>query len=101
MDLYRDSYNSTYIASAATTSILGATTGQHCKLIRIVVGETAAGAIRVYDAATGATASASNQKAELKASIVEGTYDFNMTMAQGIQVVTIAGSKITVVWSRV
>lgn len=99
MDFLRDSYSSTYIASAATTAITGATS-TNCKLIRIVVGETAAGAIRVFDAVSGG-ATVANQKAELKASIVEGTYDFGITMAQGIQVVTLGASKITVVWGRV
>lgn len=100
MDLLRDSYNSTFISSAATTSIVG-TTGTMCKLIRITVGETANGAIKVYDATSSTAASSSNEKAELKASIAEGTYEYGITMAQGIQVVTLAASKITVVWSKV
>jgi len=99
MDFLRDSYSSVYVASGATTAITGATS-TNCKLIRIVLGETAAGAIRVYDAVSGG-ATAANQKAELKASIVEGEYDFGITMAQGIQVVSLAGSKFTVVWGRV
>ena len=99
MDFLRDSYKSTFISSAATTAITG-TTGTMTKLVRIVVGETAAGAIRVYDAVSGG-ATASNQKAELKASIAEGTYEFGITMAQGLQVVSIGNSKFTVVWSNV
>lgn len=99
MDFLRDSYSSTFVGSAATTAITG-TVGTNCKLIRIVVGETAAGAIKVYDAVSGG-ALASNQKVELKASIVEGDYDFGITMSQGIQVVSLAGSKFTVVWGRV
>lgn len=99
MDLYRDSYRSTFVNSAATTAVTGAV-GTTCKLIRITLGETAAGAIKVYDAVSGG-ALAANQKAELKASIVEGTYDFNITMAQGIQVVSLGASKFTVVWSNV
>lgn len=99
MDLLRDSYNSTYIAAAATTAITGVTSiPVTCKLIRIVVGETAAGAIRVYDDVSGG---ATTQKAELKASIAEGTYEYGITMAKGIQVVSLAGSKFTVVWSKV
>ena len=99
MDFLRDSYKSTYIAAGATTAITG-TTGVMSKLIRITVGETAAGAIRVYDAVSGG-ALAANQKVELKASVAEGTYEYGITMAQGIQVVSLAGSKFTVVWSNV
>jgi hypothetical protein len=37
----------------------------------------------------------------MKASIDEGTYEFGVTFARGIQIVTGAASKLTVVWSRV
>ena len=95
----RDDYKSTYIAAAATTAITG-TVPTTCKLIRITVGETAAGAIKVYDAVSGGATDA-QEKAELKSSIVEGTYEYGITMAKGIQVVSFAGSKFTVVWSNV
>lgn len=99
MDFLRDSYSSTFITTAATTAVTGATSiPVTCKLIRIIVGETAAGAIKVYDDVSGG---ATTQKAELKASIAEGDFDYGITMAKGIQVVTLAASKITVVWSKV
>lgn len=99
MDFLRDSYKSTYIAAGATTAITG-TTGKMTKLIRITVGETAAGAIKVYDAVSGGALDA-NQKAELKASIAEGTYEYGITMSQGLQIVSLGNSKFTVVWSNV
>lgn len=101
MDFLRDSYQSTFIATGATTAVTGASTGPGtCKLIRIIVGETAGGAIRVFDSVPGSE-TASNQKAELKSSVAEGDFDYGITMAKGIQVVTLAASKITVVWSKV
>lgn len=99
MDLLRDSYKSSYISTATTTDVTGnGTIPNTCKLLRIVVGETSAGAITVYDDVSGGT---TTPKAVLKASIVEGTYEFGITMAKGIQVVTAGASKITVVWSKI
>lgn len=101
MDLLRDSYKSTYVAAQATTAVTGtSTTPVTCKLIRITVGETAAGAIRVYDSTPGSEV-ASQEVAELKSSIAEGTYEYGITMSKGIQVVSLAASKFTVVWSKV
>jgi hypothetical protein len=99
MDFLRDSYQSTFIATGATTAITGAT-GVMTKLIRITIGETAASPIKVYDAVSGGAAN-SNKKAELKASIAEGTYEYGITMSQGLQVVSDGNSKFTVVWSKV
>ena len=99
MDFLRDSYKYTYISTATSTDVTG--TGAiptTAKLIRITVGETAAGAITVYDALAGAT---TTTVGVLKASIVEGTYEFGVTISRGIQIVTGGASKITVVWSRV
>lgn len=86
MDKY-NSYN--YIAASGTTV---------CKadgpvvLRKIIVGETAAGTISVYTDTTSPVA-------VLKASIVEGDYEFNVVLRNGLSVVTAANSKITVVWS--
>lgn len=100
MDFLRDSYKYSYIATATSTNVTGMATGipTTAKLIRIVVGETAAGAITVYDALPGDT---TTTVGVLKASIVEGTYEFGVTISRGLQVVTAGASKITVVWSRV
>lgn len=100
MDLLRDSYKYSYISTATSTNVTGMATGVSttCKLIRIIVGETAAGAITIYDALPAAT---TTTVGVLKASIAEGTYEFGVTISQGIQIVTAAASKVTVVWSRV
>ena len=57
-------------------------------------GETAAGAITIYDN----TAASGTILAVLKASIVEDTYEFNIAFATGLTVVTAGASKVTVAW---
>lgn len=81
-------YNSTYISTATTTVVK---TGAGV-LKSITVGETAAGAITVYDQ----TSAAVPIIAVLKASVVEGTYEFNVGFATGLTIVTAGASKITV-----
>ena len=81
-----------YISSATTTQVY---TGP-CALVRLVVTETAAGTITVYDEAAGGS---TNVVAVLKASIAEGTYDFNVGCSKGLQVVTAGASKVTVVYN--
>ena len=90
---YRDNYKAEYISTATTTQVdTGA--GQ---LIRIIVGETAAGAISIIDNTTGSTVNIGT----LKASIVEGTYDFNVQYATGLRIITAGASKITVVYNPI
>lgn len=91
----RDNYNYTYISSNTTTVVDAAGQGQ---LIRIVLGETAAGAITIYDAVSGAT---TTTIAVLKASIAEGTYEFGIQYKAGLQIVTAGASKLTVVTSPI
>lgn len=81
----------TYIATNTTTLVQ---TGPGV-LERIILGETAAGAITIYDALT-ATGTA---KCVLKASIVEGSYEFNMRFKTGLTIVTAAASKLTAIVS--
>lgn len=78
-----------YIATNTTTL---AATGAG-KLWRIILGETAAGAITIYDAlsATG------TPKCVLKASIAEGTYEMGMEFTTGCTIVTAAASKLTAI----
>lgn len=83
-------YEYAYISSATTTQVK---TGKGI-LKSIIVGETAAGSIKVIDNTTGTT----TNLAELKASIVEGTYDFNVSFSTGLRIVTAGASKITVVY---
>lgn len=79
-------YRKAYISTITTTAVKAATG----VLRRIVLTETAAGTITVNDN-DGAVA-------VLKASIVEGTYDFDVECKGKIEVVTAAASKLTVVY---
>lgn len=87
----RDDYKVAYIDSATTTQVQ---TGNG-RLIRIIVTETAAGTIAVIDNTAGSTANI----ATLKASIVEGTYEFGVQYTTGLRIITGAASKITVVYA--
>jgi hypothetical protein len=88
-----DKYNKyTYIADAATTQVA---TGP-AVLRKIIVGETAAGAISIIDNTTGSDVNVG----VLKASIAEDSYEYNLACAKGIRIITAAASKITVVWSQ-
>jgi len=78
----------TYIATATTTTCVTGAGVLHT----IVVGETAAGAITVYDN----TAGSGTIIAVLKASIAEQTFTFDRKFTTGLTVVTAAASKITV-----
>lgn len=88
----RDNYKYAYIDSATTTQLV---TGQG-SLVRIIVGETAAGAISIIDNTSGSTVNIG----QLKASIAEGTYEFGVQFVTGLRIITGAASKITVVYSQ-
>ena len=75
--------------TTATTTVVKSGSGH---LHSIVVGETAAGSIIVYDN----TAGSGTIIATLKASIVEGTYLFDCQFSTGCTVVTAGASKLTV-----
>ena len=91
----RDNYQKQYISTATTTVVDAAGQGQ---LVRIILTETAAGTITIYDEATGGT---TDVIAVLKASIAEGTYEFGINYAKGLQIVTAGASKLTVVYSPI
>jgi hypothetical protein len=59
-----------------------------------VLTETAAGTITIYDN----TSAAGTVLAVLKASIVEGPYEFNINFNTGLTIVTAGASKLTAVW---
>ena len=81
--------DSTYIATNTTTQVvIGAGV-----LVRVIIGETAASTISIYDDTDGT----SDTIAVLKASIAEGSYDFGVKFKTGCRVVTAGASKITVV----
>ena len=85
-----DDYRVKYIATATTTQVK---TGAGA-LKAIVIGETAAGAISIIDNTTGSTVNIGT----LKASIVEGTYEFNCQFASGLRIITAGASKISVIY---
>lgn len=80
--------NGTYISTATTTTLKSGAGMLHS----IVVTETAAGTITVYDN----TAGSGTVKAVLKASIAEGTYVFDIAFSTGLTIVTAGASKLTV-----
>lgn len=89
---FRDNYKYAYISSATTTQV---DTGQG-QLIRIIVGESTATALQIIDGTSGST----TNLGELKASVAEGTYEFNVQYATGLRIVSGAG-KYTVVYNPI
>lgn len=88
--MFNEAYNYAYIATATTTQVK---TGGGV-LHSIVLGETAAGSIKIIDNTSGTT----TNLAELKASVVEGVYEFNVAFSVGLRIVTAGASKLTVVY---
>lgn len=85
-----NSFKSTYISTNTDTVIK---TGRGV-LHTITIGETAAGAITIYDnsAASGTTL------AVLKASVAEQTFTFDLCFDTGLTITTAGSSKLTVTW---
>ena len=81
-------YAYSYISSATTTTVKSGAGFLHA----ITLGETAAGAITVYDN----TAGSGTVIAVLKASIAEQTFVLNVSFGTGLTIVTAAASKLTV-----
>jgi len=79
------------IATATTTVVKSGVGILHS----IVVNTTAAGAITVYDN----TAGSGTKIATLKASVVEGSYIFDVAFATGLTIITAAASDITVTYT--
>ena len=88
--MYNEAYQAAYISSATTTQVKTGAGVLHS----IVVGETAAGAISIIDNTSGSTVNIG----QLKASIVEGTYEFDVAFSAGLRIITAGASKITVVY---
>lgn len=80
--------NGSYISTATTTTVKSGAGVLHA----ITIGETAAGAITIYDN----TAGSGTVIGVLKASIVEGTYIFDRAFGTGLTIVTAAASKLHV-----
>lgn len=83
-------FEKAYISSATTTQVKTGAGVLHS----IVVGETAAGAISIIDNTSGSTVNIG----QLKASILEGTYEFDVAFSAGLRIITAGASKITVVY---
>lgn len=83
-------YSSTYISTATTTTVKSG----RGVLRKIIITETAAGAVTVYDN----TAGSGTVITAFKASVVEGEYEFNTRFQTGLTIVTAGASKITVIW---
>ncbi len=80
----------TYISTATTTQV---EPSQGRTLVAITVNTTSAGAIGIIDGASGTTVNVG----QLKASVAEGTYWYNVVMSKGIRIVTAGASDITVI----
>lgn len=86
----KDDYLYNYISTATTTQVKTGAGILHA----IVLGETAAGSIKIIDNTSGTT----TNLGELKASIAEGTYVFNCAFAVGLRIVTAGASKATIIY---
>lgn len=84
-------FNNNNITSATTTVVKTGAGVLHT----IVLGTTAAGAITIYDN----TAGSGTKIGILKASIVEGTYIYDVAFATGLTIVTAAASDLTVTFA--
>lgn len=78
------------ITTATTTTVK---TGRG-RLKRIVVNTTAAGAVTIYDN----TAGSGTKIGTMKASIAEGSYDFDCLFITGLTIVTAGASDLTVIY---
>ena len=81
-------YNYQYISTATTTTVKSGAG----VLKSITIGETAAGAITIYDN----TAASGTVIGVLKASHAEQTLDFSVAFSTGLTIVTAGASKLTV-----
>ena len=79
-----------YISTATTTTVKSGAG----KLHRITLGETAAGAITIYDN----TAGSGTIIGVLKASVAEQTFEFGADFSTGLTIVTAGASKLSVIF---
>lgn len=81
-------YSTAYISTATTTTVKSGAGVLHS----ITIGETAAGAITIYDN----TAGSGTVLLVLKASIAEQTFIFDIDFGTGLTIVTAGASKLQV-----
>ena len=82
--------NATYISTATTTTVKSG----KGHLARIILTETAAGTITVYDN----TAGSGTVIATFKASVGEQDFEFDCRFLVGLTIVTAAASKLTCIF---
>jgi len=88
----RDDFTYQYIGDDTTTQVY---TGAG-RLHRVIIGEDAAGTIKIIDGTSGST----SNFIEFEASMPVGSYEVNAKFATGLRVVPAAASKITVIYSK-
>ena len=88
--MHNANYSSAYISTAITTQV----STQPSTIVGLLVTETAAGTITVYNGQGTSDVTI----AVLKASIAEGYYPLNVSCPKGIKVVTAGNSKVTVIY---
>jgi hypothetical protein len=86
----KQTFKTTYISTNTDTVVKAAPGILHS----ITIGETAAGAITIYDN----TSAASTVILVLKASIAEQTFVFDITFNVGLTITTAGSSKLQVSW---
>lgn len=86
-------YNRWRHSAAVETVTIGRATGEYFILEKILIGTTTASAIIVRDSAGGVVLT-------LKASIAEGTYNFNIPLTGNLIVENPGGSDILIVFSN-
>jgi hypothetical protein len=79
-----------YISTATTTQVKTGAGFLH----KIIVNTTAAGTIKIIDDVSGSTVNIG----QMKASIAEGDYEYNLSFTTGLRIITAATSDITVVY---
>jgi hypothetical protein len=89
MPRIQENYSSAYIGTATTTVIKPSAGFLHT----LTLGETAAGAITIYD---NATAASGTIIAAFKASIAEQTFTIDAAFKNGCTIITAGASKLTV-----
>lgn len=83
-------YQKTYIASATTTQVFTGT-----GVLKAIVVNAPAGTIGIIDGTAGTTVNVG----QIAATGV-GTYEYDITIANGLRIVTGGATDITVVWAK-
>lgn len=91
MELVRDDYKYTNITTATTTQV----NNSPCRLIRVVLNETLAGAVTVIDNTSGSTPIV----ATIAASTPAGYLYYGVKLNAGLRITTASADDITIVWT--